>query len=306
MKNYNKGLAPTLVIFIVMAFVGIGASGYIILSRQKQIPSPPPVQSPSVQVKSEQDSKKLLGWWKQVESWSIDPSTGQLKENAEAFPFYKEFTANYACTQYSVSGSTYSCSANTFYTVSGNKITYGEKSAYYEEWIVTNGKLEILQKNSKGKVFNKSIWIWVASPTSPDKQLEAPALTRPGLSENPKASLRFVKAGPSGICLKHEGGDAIPITRINLNIDGQNTYLFGYQQFITPPDFIFDVGEAWVFVFDSLNTQLKKGSTLQIMVNNQVIAPLDSVGQPTHWIIENFKEESPLSGVLFGGLASCP
>ncbi len=120
---------------------------------------------------STQDTKQLLGWWEETDSWSLNFQTRQLEKNPSVLPFYREFTENYACQVYD---SKYHCTRNVQYTIDGNKILYEGVSGYYEEWEIIDGKLELTKfqgSGSKAVAGSKSLYKKVSEPTSPNQKL---------------------------------------------------------------------------------------------------------------------------------------
>ena len=307
MTNSQKGFAPIVIILAVVILLGVGAGGFMLVSKNKSSPSSPAetIQKPSQSNPSSNQTsktktppppavnpKELLGWWEEVESWSLDFNTGQLKKDSQAFLFQKEFTDKYFCIQYSAK---FTCADNIIYSVSGNKISLEGSSNFYE-WRIVDGRLELTSKDSKGRVFSKALNKNIGPPTSTGK-ITAPAVTREGMVENPKLNLKFVKVGEGGICLTHEGGDSISYAQLGIKIDGQTAGFISLQQFPALVDYIFDVGEFFVFAVQT-PASFKVGSKVEMVdtKTDQII------GGP--WIVEKVLRES--GPVLIGGLATCP
>ena len=181
--NSQKGFAPIIIIVIVVALLGIGAGGYVFLSKQRSVPTTPsspnlgeerpspitpseaeqakaPPKTPSLAGAME-PPKELLGWWEEVEDWSLDPQTGQLKKNEKPLHFFKEFTDKYYCVQYAARDK---CVDNVLYYPSGNKIFLEGSSGFYPyaEWRIIDGKLEL--KGGAGG--GKELYIKISPPTS--------------------------------------------------------------------------------------------------------------------------------------------
>jgi len=295
--NPKKGFAPIVIILAVVILLGVGAGGFVLVSKNKtsSFPSPSPSnQIPKIETPSStaENPRELLGWWEEVESWSLDFNTGQLKKDSQAFPFQREFTDTYFCTQYSAK---FTCANNIIYSVSGNKISLEGSSNFYE-WRIIDGRLELTSKDSKGRVFGKALHKNIGPPTSTGK-ITAPAITREGMAESPKPNLKFVKVGEGGICLAHEGGDSISYVQLGIKIDDQTAGFISLQQFPVFVDYIFDAGEFFVFAVQS-PASFKVGSKVE-MVDTQ---SGQIIGGP--WVIEKVVRES--APVLIGGLASCP
>lgn len=312
MTNSEKGFAPVVIILAVVILLGAGVGGFMLVSKNKSSPSLPsvspslpagttqqpyqPSSSPNQTLKTEAPSptavnpKELFGWWEEVESWSLDSNTGQLKKDPQAFPFQREFTDKYFCTQYS---GKFICANNVIYSVNGNKISVEGLIGFYE-WRIVGGLLELTSKGSKGPAFNKALSKKIGLPTSTGK-ITAPAVTREGMAQNPKPNLKFIKVGESGICLKHEGGDSVSVMDISFKVDGGGTFGFlSLQQLPTLIDYIFDTGEYFVFAIGS--PVFKVGSRVEVVIHGETVAG--------PWTVEKVLRES--GPVLIGGLATCP
>ncbi len=292
--NEEKGFAPLIIAIIAVIVLALGAGGYVFIAK-KNSAAPEYGGSGSLPGGLEETPAELLGWWEEVESWSLDFQTGKLKKDETAFPFMREFTDNYFCTQYS---SKSTCANNIRYSVNKNKILLEGAPEYYE-WNIADGRLGLVSKDAKGRVFNKSISKKIGPPTSQDK-ITAPASTRPGLAENPKPVLKLIKFGPSGICLKHEGGDSISVTRLGFEINDQSTSMLSLEQFPKLTDYIFDPGEFFVFAIQPIAPErfqvFHTGDKVEIIDSGNIIAG--------PWVVDKIVEES--APVLIGGLASCP
>ena len=239
--------------------------------------------------KTAQDAKQLLGWWEEVESWSLDPQTGQLKKNEQAFPFLREFTEKYTCQQYDAK---FHCIKNLPYTVSDNKLTYEGSAGYSEEWKIIEEKLELVKKDPKGKVFSKSLSAKVSQQTSPDRKIP----------DYLNANLELVKTSENGLCLKHNGGDVIYLTDIKLTIDGQTITPSTFMQFPSQGDFFFYPGEAFV-----LRGTFKAGSKVSVMLARaDFTSPLPQK-ELASWTIDKLvKETNIVNDPISLGFASCP
>lgn len=239
--------------------------------------------------KTAQDAKQLLGWWKEVESWSLDFQTSQLKKNEQAFPFLREFTEKYTCQQYDAE---FHCIKNLAYTVSGNKLTYEGIAGYSEEWRIVEEKLELVKKDPKGKTLSKSLSAKVSGQTSPDRKIP----------DYLNTNLELVKTSENGLCLKHNGGDVIYLTDIKLTIDGQIVTPSTFMQFPSQGDFFFYPGESFV-----LPGIFKVGSEVSIMLARaEFTSPLPQK-ELISWTIKDLvKETSTANNPLSFGFASCP
>lgn len=112
-----------------------------------------------------QTSNPLVGVWEITESW-IPDSTGQLQKVTET-GFYMEFTENSKCVAYTIFEGKFKCLAYIPYTVTENKLTYGNITG---EWEIVDGKLELTGKNFEGKIA-KSIYVKVPDPKSLKKKI---------------------------------------------------------------------------------------------------------------------------------------
>jgi len=140
-------------------------------SKESQKSMLPQTQEQKTEAKSASDTKQLLGWWEETDSWSLNFQTRQLEKNPSVLPFYREFTENYMCQIYD---SKYHCTRNVPYTIDGNKIIYGSVSGYYEEWEIIDGKLELTKfqgSGSKAVAGSKSLHQRVSKPTSPNQKI---------------------------------------------------------------------------------------------------------------------------------------
>lgn len=239
--------------------------------------------------KAAQDPKKLTGWWKEIESWSLDFQTGQLKKNEQAFPFLREFTEKYTCQQYDAE---FHCIKNLPYAASGNKLTYEGVAGYSEEWNIVEEKLELAKKDPKGKTLSKSVSAKVSPQTSPDRKIP----------DYLNANLELVKTSENGLCLKHNGGDVIYLTDIKLNIDGQTTTPSTFMQFPSQGDFFFYPGESFM-----LRGAFKVGSKVSIMLARTEFASPLPQKELISWTIDKLvKEASIVKDPTSLGFASCP
>jgi len=186
--------------------------------------------------------------------------------------------------------------------VNGNKISL-EGSANFYEWRIVDGQLELVSKDSKGRVFDKTLSKKIGPPTSTTK-IDAPAITRPEVPASPKAKLRLVKVSQIGICLKHEGGDPFSVTDLAIGVGNMGWGINPTGSFPPPPaDYVFDPGEAWVYSYPAPGT-FKVGDRFQAAISGEVISPLKSTGEEDFWVVEKIVEERGL--ILIGGFASCP
>lgn len=301
----QKGFAPIVIILVVVALFAVGAGGFVLVfSKNKKASSLPPSQSaqtettlapsPSSQTPKTEaqpppqiaaNPKEFLGWW----------------EEEGGFPFFKEFTDEYFCTQYS---SRSTCANNIRYRVEGNKILLEWQSGFqfYATWKMIGDKLELADgMGSTGKTLYKKI----SPPTSKGK-ITAPAVTRSGLAEEPKANIKLLKVGESGVCLKHDGGDPVPITRIGVKLNGNSASIQSFEQFpALAGDYIFDPGEFFVLAVmvdpaPEPFITFRVGDTVEIVdssVGSTFFGP-KKIDQ-----IEPRDEDAPM---LIGGFASCP
>ena len=231
-------------------------------------------------LKPVQNPELLIGWW----------------EEEGGFPFLREFTKNYFCNQYDAK---FHCVKNARYTASGDKLTYESSSAgLSERWKFANGKLEITQFSGGKQVGSISVYKKISEPTSPDRALPGPL----------QVNLEFVKASKSGICLRHNGGDIIYISDIELTADGKNIPISTFGQFPKFENFLFSVGESLV-----LPGTFSVGSRVSIKLarNTDIIGAVPSFTKTESgsWTIEKLvAEPSPTSASapFWFGFASCP
>ncbi|MEK6949550.1 MAG: hypothetical protein AABX34_04965 [Nanoarchaeota archaeon] len=261
-------------------------------SKESEITSPLKTQQEkqATQKEAAQDNKQLLGWWEEVESWSLDPQTGNLKKNEQTFPFLREFTEKYTCQQYNAK---YYCVKNLPYSISGNKITYESIAGYSEEWRIVEEKLELVKKDPKGKIFSKSLSAKVSQATSPDRKLP----------DYLNANLELIKASESGICVRHNSGDIVYIGDINLVVDGKNITLGTFGQFPSWDDFFIYPNEAVV-----LPGSFKIGSKVSVMLARaDLLYPLRQKEQIS-WTFGKLVKETPSDNAApyWFGFASCP
>ncbi len=258
--NSQKGFAPVILVIIIATVVAAVASGYFIFLK--------PVQNPEL----------LIGWW----------------EEEGGFPFLKEFTDQYFCTQYS---SRSTCADNVRYRVEGNRILLEGQSGFYEyaKWRMVGGKLELTGGPGGGVSLHKK----TGPPTSKGK-ITAPALTRPGLAESPKPNLKLIKFGRSGICLKHDGGDSISVTRLSFELNDQSVSMLSFEQFPKIIDYILDAGEFFVFAIQPIPPE--RFQTFHVGDKVEIVDQGNIIAGP--WIVDKIREES--APVLIGGLGSCP
>ena len=92
--NEEKGFAPLIIAIIAVIVLALGAGGYVFIAK-KNSAAPEYGGSGSLPGGLEETPAELLGWWEEVESWSLDFQTGKLKKDETAFPFMREFTDNY-------------------------------------------------------------------------------------------------------------------------------------------------------------------------------------------------------------------
>lgn len=182
--NPQNGFAPIVIILGVVILLGVVAGGFVLVSKNKILPLPPPSSqtgfsptpspssqtsetkklplapepSPSQAQKTKTPSlaaanpKELLGWW----------------EDQGGFPFYKEFTDQYYCNQYS---SQSTCADNVRYRVDGDRIFLdlewlGGLYGYpYAIWKMVGDQLELTSADSSSKTLYKKI----GPPTSNGK-----------------------------------------------------------------------------------------------------------------------------------------
>ena len=223
--------------------------------------------------------KELLGWW----------------EDEGSFPFMKEFSDKYFCTQYS---SRSTCANNVRYYAEGNRILLEGSSGFslYATWKMIGDKLELTDgMGSTGKSLYKKI-----SPPTSSGKITAPAVTRPDLSQNPKPNFKLIKFGGGGICLKHDGGDSISVTRLSFEINDQSVSMLSFQQFPKIIDYIVDAGEFFVFAIQPIPPE--RFQTFHVGDKVEIIDQGNTIGGP--WVVGKVMEES--APVLIGGLASCP
>lgn len=258
----RQGFAPIIIVIIVVVVIGIGAGGYFLLLQPQQDPG------------------LLIGWW----------------EDQGGFPFYREFTKNYICSQYDAK---FHCVKNNRYTVSGDKLTYeGTAAKLSERWRVVDEKLEITQFSGGKQVGDVSIYKKVSEPTSPDRELPGPL----------EANLEFVKASASGICLRHNGGDIVYIGDIELTVDGKNVPISTFGQFPEFKDFLFSPGEALV-----LPGTFHVGTRISIKLARKILGTTPSF-TPTEsgsWTIDKLITETMPTTIspdtpFWYGFASCP
>lgn len=292
-KDFNQssksGFAPLLVIIVMVVVLSAGIGGYVFVAKEKK--TAPPEKSeistetvPASPVITAANPKELLGWW----------------EEEGGFPFMKEFSEEYFCVQYS---SRSTCADNVRYRVEGNKILLEGQSGFYSyaTWKMVGEKLELNDgQGSSGKALYKKI----SSPTSKSK-ITAPAVTRPGLSEKPKANIKLLKVGESGVCLKHDGGDSITITRLGIKRNGNSISIQSLQQFPSLIDYIFDSGEF--FILAGMPPPPEKFITFRVGDAIEIFTDTPSgfilLDSKKIDKIEPRDEDAP---VLIGGLASCP
>lgn len=275
------------------------------------------------QVPATANPQELFGWWEEIESWSIDPQGGIIKKSATTFPFLREFTNKYFCTQYSAK---FVCANNIPYSLSGNRI-FLEGSSNFYEWRIADGKLELASKDSKGRTFDKSLSKKIGPPTSIGK-ITAQTAPQPRPSETPKAinpeaiqreestfaeqaNLSLVKASNSGICLKHDGGKSIN-SYLSITINGGSWSLNSFGRFPNITDLTFDAGEAFVYAIRDIT--IKVGDKIQVTDDKGSTYPRLSDNGLGYWIVKNLvSEEIPkdkqgqFGGLIsWGGFASCP
>ena len=337
--NTRNGFAPIIILFAIIALLAAGTGRFVLVSKNKtsspqefllpspslspspsQLPlpslspsittasvslpsaktTPPPspvkiVSTPSplviqtpipkieVPFSSAPNPPELFGWW----------------EEEGSFPFYREFTKNYFCNNYDAK---FHCVKNDRYTASGDTITYeGAGVGLSEKWKLVDGKLEITQFSGGRQMGNKSVYKKVSEPTSPDRKL-------PGLLQ---ANLELIKANKLGICLRHNGGDIIYISDIELTVDGKiiSTSALTFGQFPKFQDFLFSSGESLV-----LPGTFNAGSRISFKLarnSNIVGVPPSFVStSSSSWTIETLLVVEPYptsaNAPYWFGFASCP
>ncbi len=257
--NLQKGFAPIVLVIIIAAVIGIGALGYFAFLK--------PAQNPEL----------LIGWW----------------EEEGSFPFLREFTKSYICSQYDAK---FHCVKNNRYTASGDTLTYeGTSAGLSEKWKVVNGGLEITQFSRGKQMGDVSVYQKISGPTSPDRELPGPL----------DANLWFVKASKSGICLRHDGGDIIYIGDIELTVDGKNIPISTFGQFPKFEDFLFSAGEALV-----LPGTFNVGSKISIKLARNILGTTPSFApvESGSFTIKELVSETPssMNAPFWYGFASCP
>lgn len=173
----NKGIAPLILILIIAAIIGMGASGYLIISKQKQSypsmsaetqigtpleqPQPQPQQAPP-------EAAPVPASAKRIPTQETAPSATELQGIWAIQNVYYEFKGNKMCLgQLGSSGLLDPCPAYYPFTVDGDTIILKTAVPTVLKWAIKDHKLELLVQVTGEKLVLNKFEKPAVQPTTP-------------------------------------------------------------------------------------------------------------------------------------------